>query len=167
MKQRVQRILHLLFRVGVALKGIDAILELAGGVILLLFSPKGLEHFVQNLFQHELAQDQHDVIANYLLHITQDLSQSAEFFWAMYLLGHGVVKAGIVGGLWQNKLWAFPVAGVVLVGYVVFQSYRLAHRFTFLLFVLTVTDLFVFGMLRFEYNRAKREAERAESASRD
>lgn len=62
------------FKVGLVLKGLDGILEVAGGILLLFLSPQAIQHLVRVLTAHELSEDPHDLIARYLLHTTAHLS---------------------------------------------------------------------------------------------
>ena len=75
--RRRGRIVHLLFDVSVIAKGIDGVLEIAGGVLLLLISPPRLYYLARILTQHELSEDPHDAVANYLLSSSQQLSAGA------------------------------------------------------------------------------------------
>ena len=62
------------FKVGLVLKGLDGILEVAGGILLLFLSPQAIQHLARVLTAHELSEDPHDLIARYLLHTTAHLS---------------------------------------------------------------------------------------------
>jgi len=42
------------FKIGLVLKGLDGILEVAGGLLLLFLSPAAIEHIVRMLTAHEL-----------------------------------------------------------------------------------------------------------------
>ncbi|HVB77458.1 MAG TPA: DUF2127 domain-containing protein, partial [Candidatus Nitrosotalea sp.] len=96
------------FLVGIVLKGLDGVLEVTGGVILLLVSPSTIDRVTQTLTQHELSEDPHDFIANHLLHATGALTGASLRFGAAYLLSHGLVKIVLVAALLRNKLWAYP-----------------------------------------------------------
>jgi hypothetical protein len=52
------------------LKGLDGVLEVAGGILLLLLSPQAIQHLARVLTAHELSEDPHELIARYLLHTT-------------------------------------------------------------------------------------------------
>ncbi|WP_427016791.1 DUF2127 domain-containing protein [Pseudarthrobacter sp. P1] len=97
-----------LFAIGTIAKGLDGVLELIGGILLLLVTPAELQHLVAVLTQHELSEDPHDFIASYLLHSAAGLTGSAVLFGAVYLLVHGLVKVVLVIALLRNKLWAYP-----------------------------------------------------------
>jgi uncharacterized membrane protein len=81
-----------IFKVGMVLKGLDGILEIAGGTLLLLLAPHAIEHLVRALTAHELSQDPHDLIARYLLRTSSHLTGGTTLFGAVYLLSHGVAK---------------------------------------------------------------------------
>jgi hypothetical protein len=63
------------FKVGLVLKGLDGVLEVAGGILLLLISPHAIEHLVHSLTAHELSEDAHDLVARLLLHTTARLGR--------------------------------------------------------------------------------------------
>jgi uncharacterized membrane protein len=147
------------FRISVALKGLDGALEIVGGLVLLFVSPTSINHFVRWLTAHELAQDPHDFIANHLLHSASQLSRSTTLYGAVYLLVHGLSKVILVVLVLREKLWAYPwIIGLLLV-FVVYQVYRLTHRFSVILVLLTLFDLFVAYLTWREY-QAKRGANR-------
>jgi uncharacterized membrane protein len=97
--QRRARIVHVLFDIGVIAKGVDGVLETIGGVLLLFVSPTQIHSLVAMLTQHELSEDPSDLVSNYLLNSTRDLSTGATVFAATYLLWHGIVKIGLVAAL--------------------------------------------------------------------
>ena len=61
------------FKIGLVLKGLDGILEVIGGILLLFLTPAAIQHLVRVLTAHELSEDPHDMIARYLLHTTAHL----------------------------------------------------------------------------------------------
>ena len=65
------------FRITITLKGLDGLLEVIGGIVLLVVSPASIEHVVRFFTAHELAQDPHDFIASHLLHSASQLTRSA------------------------------------------------------------------------------------------
>src|SRR5664280_3759273 len=52
------------FEVGIVLKGLDGLLEIAGGVLLLLIKPQYLNQLASTLPQHELSEDPHDFLSS-------------------------------------------------------------------------------------------------------
>jgi uncharacterized membrane protein len=151
-------ILHYLFELGVSLKFLNGILELIGGLVLLFISPESLTRLAAMLLTNELFEDPKDLVAKTLLNAVRDLSASTQFFASIYLLVHGIVKVGLVVALWMKKLWAYPLAGVVLVLFTIYQVYLYSHsRSPFQLF-LTAVDVLILLLLWSEYRRVKRAA---------
>jgi uncharacterized membrane protein len=142
------------FDVTLILKGLDGLLELVGGLLLLIISPATLNHLAENLFQHELSQDPNDFIAHHLLRLTANLHHT-QLFGAIYLLTHGLVKIIIVIGLLRRERWAYPVAFVFLGGFVIYQIYRLTYAPSAGLALLTAFDLFIIWLTWREYLRMK------------
>jgi uncharacterized membrane protein len=148
--------LDMTFKIGLVLKGLDGILEVAGGVLLLLLSPSSIVHIARSLTAEELSKDPHDPIANYLLHTTSHLSSGVTLFGAIYLLSHGISKIVLVGLVLRDKLWAYPWLIVLLLAFIAYQIYRLAWvHFSVGLTALTVFDAALVWLTWREY-RSKR-----------
>jgi len=146
-------VLHYLFELGVSLKFVNGVLEVIGGLFLLWSTPQSLSKLAAALLTNEMLEDPKDLVANTLLHAVQDLSGNARVFASVYLLLHGIVKVGLVVALWRKKLWAYPLAGVVLVLFTIYQVYLYSHsRSPFQLF-LTAIDVIILLLLWSEYRR--------------
>ena len=139
------------FRISLVLKGLDGVLELIGGALLLLVSPEQMGSLVRVLTQHELSQDPHDVIANSLVHATGHLTASASLFGAIYLLLHGLVKVILVWAVLRDKLWAYPWMIAFLLVFIAYQAYRLLVSFSWGLLLLTAFDIFIVWLTWREY----------------
>ncbi len=96
------------FVVGIVLKGLDGILEVIGGLLLLVVTPATIDRLTHALTQHELSQDAHDFLVTHLLHYTGSLTGSAIRVGAVYLLLHGVAKVVPEAALLRNQLSAYP-----------------------------------------------------------
>jgi uncharacterized membrane protein len=161
------------FKIGLILKGLDGILEVAGGILLLFLSPHAIERITRGLTAHELSEDPHDLIARYLLHSTSHLSAGITLFGAIYLLSHGVAKIVLVGLVLRDKLWAYPWLIVLLLAFIAYQIYRIAWvHFSVGLTALTVFDAALVWLTWREYrskrahrNGAVRSAARPPAAS--
>ena len=105
---RPQSLLDQAFQIGIILKGLDGVLEVIGGLLLLVVSPATIDRVVTGLTQHELSEDPHDFLATHLLKTAHGLTGSAVLFGAAYLLSHGAVKIILVAALLKNELWAYP-----------------------------------------------------------
>ncbi|HEY3006553.1 MAG TPA: DUF2127 domain-containing protein [Micromonosporaceae bacterium] len=146
------------FEVGIIAKGLDGLLELVGGLLLLLVSPATINDFVGRITQHELSEEPHDFVATRLLHLTAGLTGSATHFAAAYLLAHGVVKVLLVIALLRNQLWAYPWMIGFLMTFIVYQLYRIALAPAAWLVALTIFDAAVVWLTWREWRKQTREA---------
>ena len=144
------------FEIGIIAKGLDGVVELVGGLLLLFVNPGGIHHLAAVITQGELSEDPHDVIAHYILHTANGLTGSAIFFGAIYLLAHGAVKVVLVIALLMNKLWAYPCLIVVLLIFIGYQLYRIALDPSAGLIALTVFDAVIVTLTWREYRRQRR-----------
>jgi uncharacterized membrane protein len=131
------------FEVGIVLKGLDGLLELVGGVLLLIASPAAIKGVVWTLTEGELSKDPHDLIATQLLHTAGGLTGVGLTFGAVYLLVHGVVKVTLVIALLRNKLWAYPWMIAVLLVFIAYQIYLIILSPRPDLVALTAFDIFI------------------------
>ncbi|MFH5878542.1 DUF2127 domain-containing protein [Arthrobacter sp. NA-172] len=153
------------FRVSLVLKGLDGVLELIGGILLLLVTPQQIGDLVRSLTQHELAQDPHDFVANSLLHATSNLSGSASLFGAVYLLLHGLVKIVLAWAVLKDKLWAYPWMIAFLLVFILYQGYKIAVAFSWGMVLLTAFDIFIVWITAREYRIHKARIQQPSPAS--
>ncbi len=146
------------------LKGLDGVLELVGGVLLLVVTPAQIGGLAQVLTQHELSEDPHDLIANSLLHYTSGLTGSTTLFGAVYLLLHGAVKVVLVWAVLTNHLWAYPWTMAFLAIFIIYQSYKLVVAFSWGLLLLTAFDIFILILTWREYGIRRDRAQAAAAA---
>ena len=148
-------------KIGLVLKGLDSILEIVGGILLLFVSPHAIQHIVRGLTAHELSEDPHDAIARYLLHTAGHLTAGTTLFGAIYLLSHGAAKVVLVALVLRGKLWAYPWMIALLVAFIAYQLYRItAVHFSAGLTALTVFDVALVWLTWREY-QSKRGRPRA------
>lgn len=145
--------LHQAFIIGLVMKAIDGLLELIGGLALLIVSPTTINGLAKALTQHELSEDPRDFIATHILHSAGALTHSAAVFGALYLLSHGLVKLVLILAVLREKLWAFPwMIGFIAV-FMLYQIYRIGAHPTFGMIFLTVFDGVVVWLTWHEYQQ--------------
>jgi len=140
------------FEIGIILKGLDGILELLGGALLLAVSPATINRIVGGLTQHELSEDPGDLIATHLLRRSHGLTGSAVVFAAAYLLLHGIVKVVLVAAVLRDKLWAYPWLIAFLIVFIGYQLYCIGLHPT-LGTALTIFDAFIAWLTWREYRK--------------
>ncbi len=146
-----QRVVGEAFDIGVVLKGIDGVLEILGGLFLLLVPLRDLRRFLIWVTGHELNQDPKDFIATHLVHLANTLSVSGYRLTIAYLLVHGFVKVFLVVMLLRRRLWAYPTAIAVFAAFGVYQVYQYTYSRSLLLLALTVLDVVVIVLTAWEY----------------
>lgn len=144
-----ERQIHWFFEVGVILKGLNALLEIGVGTLLLFVNVAG---FVQTLVENELVEDPGDFIASHIRDYVSHLNSGSEYFAALYLLTHGIVKGLLVAGLLREKPWAYPASLAVLVLFVLYQVVKIAENHSLLLVFFTLFDLVVMWLIYHEYH---------------
>jgi uncharacterized membrane protein len=129
------------------------VLEVIGGLLLLVVPPATVDRVVTSLTQHELSEDPHDFLATHLLKTAHGLTGPALHFGALYLLIHGLAKVILVAALLKNQLWAYPWTIGFLGLFIVYQVYRLSFQPSVGLAALTVFDAGIAWLTYREYRK--------------
>ncbi len=156
MDQIPPREVHQLFRLGVAWKGIAAVVDIIGSFLVLFTTQKSLVHLVALLTQQESVEDPSDFLSAHLLNAAQSFSTGTKTFAFLYLFIHGVINFVLVIGLLKRKLWAFHFALVVFSLLVLYQLYRFTHTHSLFLIALSVFDVFIIWIIWREYKIVKK-----------
>jgi uncharacterized membrane protein len=132
-----EKTIHRIFVISVAAKGLHALIEIAGGVALYLFSSDTIGRWVDHI-------DPHEWLARHV-----DLGEQK--FFAFYLLSHGILKGAVVVALLKEKLWAYPAAIALFGAFIAYQLYRYSFTHDVALIALSIFDLFVIALAVHEY----------------
>jgi uncharacterized membrane protein len=149
------------FLISLYLKGLDGLLEIAGGILLLIISPELINHLARWLTQGELSEDPNDFIANHVLNTAHHLTGSSLAFGAAYLLSHGIVKVFLVYMVLKGRLWAYLALIAVTVLFVIYQTYRMAVKFSVSMLLLTIFDLLIIYLTQREYRNHRERSKQA------
>jgi uncharacterized membrane protein len=152
---QVKSILHESFEVGISLKGIGALCEIAGGVALWLVNPSQMNDIVRKLGENLLADAPHHPFAVHVLNASQRMADHGTTFASLYLFSHGIVKLALVILLLLNKLWAYPLTIVVFIGFMAYQVRRFTHTHAWSLIALTIFDAVIVFLTWKEYQQQK------------
>jgi len=148
-------LVHKSFEIGILLKGIDGILEIIGGILLIFLNPVRLNKLVVLLTQHELSQDSDDIISNLMIKFSSNFSISTQNFGVIYLISHGLVKFILIILLWRKKIWAYPLTIISLIIFIAYQIYRYTIDHSMGFIILTVFDIIMIFLTLVEYKRVK------------
>ena len=150
-ENKLERRIYQLFEVGVALKGLNALLQIVLGIGL-LFTSRFSDVLIA-LVQNELIEDPGDFFATHLEKLTPYLTPHFQLYGALYLLSHGLVKVVLVWGLLKNKLWAYPASLAVLTLFILYQVIKIVQNHSIALTLLTLFDIAVLWLIWHEYQR--------------
>lgn len=148
-----EAVLHESFLVGIILKGLHALLETVGGIVLLKVPVETINRVVMSILTQNLSQDPHDFVVTSLHRGFERLADGGSHFASWYLLSHGGVKLCLVLALLWNKLWAYPLMILVLAAFIGYQVYRIALTHSVPMILLTVFDLVVIVLVWIEYRQ--------------
>ncbi len=143
---------EVLFRVGILLKGFNGFLEILGGVALFSVGPQFLLKVVRYVTQDEIAEDPHDLVANFLRHIATHLSISGEHLFGLFLLIDGLINIGLVVALLKRIRIAYPIATAIYATVFIYEIYRFIIHPSLGLTALATIDLIVIALVLFEYH---------------
>jgi uncharacterized membrane protein len=138
---------HQLFLISVTLKGLHALIEIAGGVALYLFSTDAIVGWL-----YGKSDESTDLLARF----ARTFTGAEHHFYAFYLVSHGIVNLAIVAALLSRKLWAYPATFAVLALFIACQLYRYADTHDIGLIAITLLDLIVLALAWNEYRIMKR-----------
>jgi uncharacterized membrane protein len=143
------------FRISIILKGLDAVVEIIGGILLLFVTSSNITHFVAWLTRSTLAHNPHNSIAISLNHSVDHLAANSTLFGAVYLLSHGVIKLFVIINVLRDKYWAYPVLIIVLIGFIVYQVIDIKNTHSVAMTLLTIFDIFVIIMTWLEWQKKR------------
>lgn len=153
---------ELVYRIGVAVKGFDGLVELLAGLILWLF-PHALEHLLRPL---AVVVGGHHPVRNFLGYwagrMDHELSGGSHEFVIIFLIGHGVVKLVLVYCLFREYHWVYPYALVVLGLFTAYQVYVLIKTPSIGMVLFTILDVVIMWLVWREWRILKAKAQSPE-----
>ena len=123
-------LLHYVYLGAILIKGIDGALEAVAGIVIALAGPERFYAWLIRISAPELAGGGHPAL-HAIRNGAQRLAEGSHEFVVFYLLVHGLLKLGVVIALLKGGgRWVFPVAAVILAGFVAYLSWHLAERWS-------------------------------------
>ena len=122
-------LLHYAYLGAILIKGFDGAAEALAGLVIAITGPERLYEWVIRLTAPELTG--HHPALHAIRTGATKLAESSHEFVIFYLLVHGLLKLGIVMALLRGGgRWVFPVASLILTGFIVYMSWRLSIRWS-------------------------------------
>jgi uncharacterized membrane protein len=157
--EKQNKLAHLAYVVTIAVKGIDGGIETLLGLIIWLSGPSRWYAFLLHVSAPELMEEpgNHRFI-ELLRSGASNLLHSPVSFIVAYLLIHGVLKLALALVLLRGGgRWIFPVATVILVGFIVFMGWHLATHWSNWVLAFALFDLVTLLLVLNEWRSEKKE----------
>lgn len=144
------------FRLSLLGKAALAILQITGGLFLLVMPGDTIRATAAALTGSELVRDPTDRIARAIMHWAATLNPAGEHFYIVYLLGHGAIHVIVVTALLMKSRIAYPFSLATLMAFVAYQTWEWLHTFDPALLVLTAIDVCVITIVILEHRLTQR-----------
>ena len=153
-----------LFKVAIALKGLDGLGQLVLGIVLIFLPPTLITGLANEVVTRDLLGDPAGTLSTHLQTAAHNFADGSSRTFAIgYLLLHAVIKLGLVAALLRKVLPLYPVACVVLGAFVVYEIVRAVHTHSIALPIFAAIDIVIIILVLREYAQLRRE--RAEAAT--
>jgi uncharacterized membrane protein len=131
------------FYFSVILKGVISAAELAVGGLLFFVSLPALVDFCLSVCSFFLPAALMAPIALHADEIVRGLSALPPLFIALYIASRGLIKLALIVAVLMKQLWAYPIALIVLLLFVIYQCYSIFETRSLTLIGITLFDLVV------------------------
>jgi len=143
------------FRFTVFLKGLNALAEMIGGILILVVNKASIVILMLNLTQNQMSDDPDDLLGTFIVNNIANFSANSQIFFGYYLLSHGIIKIFLVICLLLNKLWAYPLSIVVFSLFIFYEAYRYYFTHSLWLLGLIIFDIIIVWFIWREYKITK------------
>jgi len=133
---------HTAYLVTIAVKGFDGAVELLIGLLITFAGPDRIYLLILRLTAPELDDHPNSRMIHAIRRGVSGLASGQAGFAVVYLLIHGLLKVGLAVALLRGGArWIFPVASLILTGFIAFMSWHLALHWSNLLLAFALFDL--------------------------
>jgi uncharacterized membrane protein len=147
---------RLLFTYGMWWRIVYGVVRVAVGLFLFRVIDMPFSELLYRMTGNEGAEDQTDIIFQFLQTILEKHPFTVTHFVAIYVLFWGVVDIVCSVSLLKRKLWAFPVSMGIIVLFIIYEIYRFSHTHSLLLLWIIIVDIFIVWLIWREYLIARR-----------
>ena len=140
-----------LFRLAVAIKGLDGFVELVAAIVLLAVPAAFVQELVEGVLARDLLGPPDGSLARHFVAGTAEFASGNRTFAVVYLGLHGILKLAMVAALLRKWVRAYPLVIGVLVLFVAYELYRAFHTGSVVLPVLAALDIAIIVLIVREY----------------
>lgn len=150
------RIRELGYRIGLALKAIDGLIELVAGLLLWL-APALLKQLLGALGRQAAGESElRELLAHWAGRLSESIGTSAMTLVIVFLISHGIVKLVLVYCLLRDYRWVFRPALAILGLFAVYQLIVLISAPTVGKAVLLLLDVVIVWLVWAEWRSVQR-----------
>jgi uncharacterized membrane protein len=153
---RKKPLAHGAFLVAIGIKGFDGAIETVFGLIVLIAGPQWIYSWAMWTIAPDLATHLAGHLGHASAHIVQHgagaFVQSSTFV-TVYLLSHGSLKLALAIFLFLEQRWIFPVAAIVLSGFVVYMTHRAMLHWSVWLAAFAMLDALTLALVLNEWRQ--------------
>lgn len=158
-----------IYRIGVAIKGFDGLVELIAG-LLLVISPSTphrlLESVADELGEH--SGSLYQLFEHAVIHLDAQLNGTVLVFIIVFLISHGVIKLVLVYCLLKKIYRAYPYGLAILILLLIIQVIPLFHNPAQIdLWAFTILDVAIIYLVYGEYQDLREEVLKLEKHGMD
>ena len=144
-------LMHYAYLGAILVKGFDGAVEALAGLVIAVTGPQRLYEWVIRLTAPELTGHHHPAL-HAIRNGAARLAHGSHHFVIFYLVVHGLLKLGIVVALLKGGgRWVFPIASLILVGFIVYMGWRLTIRWSDWLLGFALFDLLTLALVLNEW----------------
>ena len=158
MKFLPPKLVHIIFKVGLILKGLFALNEVISGIVLIIVDPALLNQMIENAINNPVLLDPSGILMRFISAHVHAFSVDSIQFAIVYLITHGLLKLVIICLLWAKKQWAYPLSIIMFIGFIIYQMYHYMSSHSAMLIFLTVIDVIMIIVTYVEYKNIKEKA---------
>ncbi|MBX4204943.1 MAG: DUF2127 domain-containing protein [Candidatus Doudnabacteria bacterium] len=151
----IKTFFHKAFEASIVIKLLFALLEFFGAALLLVVHPTTIGDWIIRITS--IGFESGDLVYKLAANAAYYFVGHTQTFVVFYLASHGVVKIFVLFCLWRKKLWAYPLAEVMFVGFGIYQMYRWYLTGSEIMIWLTVLDILVIWLTWLEYKNLKHD----------
>lgn len=140
-----------LFRVAIAIKGLDGLIELVAAIVLLAVPTAFVQGVIEGVVARDLLGPPDGSLARHFVAGTAEFASGNRTFAVVYLGLHGVLKLAMVAALLRKWVRAYPAVVAVLALFVAYELYRALHTGSVVLPVLAAIDIAIIVLVIREY----------------
>lgn len=146
---------HNLYLIGLGAKAMNGLLEVIGAIFIFMSDFSKWPDYVNVFFREELFEDPNDIVANLFINAMQKADVSIQLSSSLYFLSHGLVKLFLVMALLKKKYWAYPLSEIVLLLFIIYQTYLYTNHGSVFILFLNAIDLVLMVLIWVEYKSIK------------